>query len=327
MRAVALSFPRLTAAEIIMDPSDELDDTAERRELDDTAERPPGKGGPAGPSLPLESPSILQYGAASHQGMVRARNEDHYAVVRRNRSRDILVTNVPLEGVEMPTDEAYALIVADGAGGEGFGDLASQLAVKSVWDWANGVSSWIMKLDEVDLEELQQRVVGLAKSIQNSFRSHFRENPQQRGMATTWTCAYIVNWDAVVAHVGDSRAYLCRDGQAHQITDDHTLAEELLRSGASPDDTSRFRSVLTRAFGGASEEVVPDVHLVQFEKGDAILICSDGLTNVVEDDEIGHLVDAHPAPQAACDALIELALERGGPDNVTAVIARLSASD
>ena len=123
------------------------------------------------------------------------------------------------------------LVVADGVGGEGFGDLASELAVRAGWDSTSRAASWLMRLDGVDDEEIERQVAAVAKAIQQAFLAHCHESPHFAGMATTWTCAYIVGWDAIIAHVGDSRAYHCRDNQATQITRDHTLAEELRKSG------------------------------------------------------------------------------------------------
>lgn len=299
--------------------------TNDRAELEDTAERPDVPGIDAARHAPPSSEEMLvKYGAATHPGRVRSRNEDHYAIVRRRRWREILATNVPVDEVASPEDEAYALIVADGVRGEGFGDLASQLAVRAGWEAGGRAASWLMKLEGVDSQEILRRVRAAAKAIQQAFETHCQEHPRSSGMATTWTCAYIVDWDVIVAHVGDSRAYHCHAGGARQITLDHTLAEELRRSGASPDDSDRYRSVLTRAFGGlVSDDVVPDVHEVRLAAGDGILVCSDGLTNMVSDAEIARVVLGHADPQPACDALVKLALERGAPDNVTVVLARV----
>ncbi|MHB9079159.1 MAG: PP2C family protein-serine/threonine phosphatase [Pirellulaceae bacterium] len=275
-------------------------------------------------TTPLAEHVLLTFGAATHIGKVRPRNEDHFAVVRRKRSREVLASNVALPS-DLPDDEAYSFIVADGVGGEGFGDLASQLAVRAGWDSASHAASWLMKLDNSTREEIRQQVAAVAQAIQQAFLAYCRDNPKFAGMATTWTCAYITGWHAFIAHVGDSRAYHCRGGQALQVTLDHTLAEELRRSGADPDHLRKFRSVLTRAFGGDCAEVVPDVHQLQLADGDAILLCSDGLSNLVTDPEIASLVCGGRDPQAICDELIELALSRGAPDNVTAVLARVAA--
>ncbi len=276
--------------------------------------------------IPTADRVFVQYGAATHQGKVRPRNEDHYAVIRRKRFREILATNVNIEEVELPQDEAYTVIVADGVGGEGFGHLASELAIRVGWESAGQATSWLMKLAGADADEIKSRVAGHAKLIQQAFLSHTQDNPRVAGMATTWTCAYVTDWDAVIAHIGDSRAYHGRDNKLRQITHDHTLAEELLESGASPGDVARFHHVLTRVFGGEGDEVIPDVHQIHLRDGDALLLCSDGLTGVVDDSKIATTVFAHTSPQAACDELIQLALEGGGPDNITVVLLRIFSS-
>ncbi len=294
----------------------------------DTAEQSSGADTTASRFLISASDCVkFRYGAATHPGKVRARNEDHYVVVRRHRSREILSTNMPLEKLDLPQETAYTLIVADGCGGEGFGHLASQLAIRTTWESAGRAASWLMNLDQVDTREIKERVITYAKLIQQAFLTHTHEDPRLAGMATTWTCAYVTDWTAVVAHIGDSRAYHGHHGSMKQITHDHTLAEELLRSGALPEDVARFRSVLTRAFGGDGGEVVPDVHEVHLKDGDALLLCSDGLTAVVNDQEIAHIVFQHVEPQDACDKLIQMALDRGGPDNITVIVLRLYTYD
>lgn len=264
-------------------------------------------------------------GAATHVGKVRPRNEDHFAVVRRKRSREIIASNVELRN-DAPDDEAYTLIVADGVGGEGYGDRASELAVRAGWESANQAAYWLMKLDLSSTEEIRQQVDAVAEAIQRAFELQARENPELAGMATTWTCAYITGWHACIAHVGDSRAYHCRRGEAIQLTSDHTLAEELRRSGADPNYLVKFRSVLTKAFGGDAAPIAPDVLQLALEDGDGLLLCSDGLSNTVTDSEMAELVFRFDDPQQTCDCLIERALERGAPDNVTAVLARVFPS-
>ncbi|MCU0958949.1 MAG: protein phosphatase 2C domain-containing protein [Pirellulaceae bacterium] len=275
--------------------------------------------------IPEPEPVVVRYGAATHVGQVRTRNEDHFAVVRRKRSREILATNVPLQDVEMADDEAYVLIVADGVGGEGFGDLASQLAIRAGWESASRAASWLMRRDDLREGEIERQVATVARAIQQAFLTHSRDNPRLAGMATTWTCAYIIGYDAIVAHVGDSRAYHCHDGRALQITRDHTLAEEMRQSGLPPDQSRKFRSVLTRAFGGEAEEVVPDIYELQLADGDAVLLCSDGLSNLLSDVELAQWAQVHGDPQVLCDELLRQALDRGAPDNVTVVVARVFA--
>lgn len=270
-------------------------------------------------------PVVIRYGAATHVGQVRRRNEDHFAVVRRKRSREILATNVPLQDLKLADDEAYVLIVADGVGGEGFGDLASQLAIRAGWESASRAACWPMHRDGLQAADIQRQFATVAHAIQQAFLAHSRDNPHSAGMATTWTCAYVIGCDAIVAHVGDSRAYHVREGQATQITRDHTLAEEMRPSGLSLEQSRKFRGVLTRAFGGDAEEVLPDIYELRLADGDALLLCSDGLTNLVSDAEIAQLAQTLGDPQVLCDELVRQALDRGAPDNVTVIVARVFA--
>jgi protein phosphatase len=180
-----------------------------------------------------------------------------------------------------------------------------------------------MKLDSSSTTEIRQQVDAVAAAIQQAFLTQARENPELAGMATTWTCAYITGWHAFVAHVGDSRAYHFRGGAIEQLTSDHTLAEELRRSGADPQYLSKFRSVLTKAFGGDASAVAPDILQLALEDGDSLLLCSDGLSNTVTDAEMAELIQLTSDPQQICDQFIEKALERGAPDNVTALLARV----
>lgn len=271
---------------------------------------------------PAIRPVSVVCGAATHVGKVRPRNEDHFIIVRRKRSREIIAGNVELKN-DSHEDEAYTLVVADGVGGEGYGDRASELAVRAGWESAGHASYWLMKLDSSSAAEVQQQVDALAEAIQQAFLTQSREHPELAGMATTWTCAYITGWHAFIAHVGDSRAYLFRSGDIVQLTCDHTLAEELRRSGADPQHLAKFRSVLTKAFGGDAPVVAPDVRQLALEDGDGLLLCSDGLSNTVTDAEMAETVAQCVDPQRACERLIDKALERGAPDNVTALLARI----
>ncbi len=297
-------------------PEDSVPDTAKLSTAPRAADSPP----------PDDRPVRVLCGATTHVGKVRQRNEDHFAIIRRRRSRDVIASNVELKN-DGPDDEAYTLIVADGVGGEGFGDRASELAVRAGWESANQAACWLMKLDHSSATEIRQQVDAVAEAIQQAFLAQSRANPELAGMATTWTCAYITGWHAFVAHVGDSRAYHFHSGTISQLTSDHTLAEELRKSGADPQYLSKFRSVLTKAFGGDASEVAPDVLQLELEDGDALLLCSDGLSNTVTDAEMAELVQPSFDPQQTCDRLIEKALERGAPDNVTALLARVVVRD
>jgi protein phosphatase len=151
------------------------------------------------------------------------------------------------------------------------------------------------------------------------------ERPELRGMGTTLTLAYSLNDRLFVAHVGDSRCYLSRHGVLYRLTTDHTLVEAMVRRGelrAEEAAKHRWRHVMSNAVGGNTPEVRVEVHKVHLEAGDAVLICSDGLTNMVPDDVIASVLRTEPDPEQACQQLVARANEAGGEDNITAVVAR-----
>jgi serine/threonine protein phosphatase PrpC len=263
----------------------------------------------------------LDFGAASHVGLRRPNNEDHYAVVQRSRARKILLTNVETAGLALPDDEAYVLIVADGMGGQGFGELASELVLRIGWELAGAAPFWVMKFNPELLPKIREKVAAYGRQIQQELREYAEADPELAGMGTTWTCGYVMGSDAIVAHVGDSRAYLYRDGTLRQLTRDHTFAQTLKDVGVPPEETAQYKHLLVNSFGAHPEEVKIDVEHVPLQDGDRLLLCSDGLTDMVGDDEItATLVGDHGA-QAACDALIAHALRNGGKDNVTVIVA------
>jgi protein phosphatase len=149
------------------------------------------------------------------------------------------------------------------------------------------------------------------------------------GMGTTLTLAFAVDWKLFVAHAGDSRCYLFSDGELRQLTHDHTVVADLVRRGAlSPQEATRhpFRRMVTNVLGGNEPGVRVELHRLGLEAGDVLLLCSDGLTEMVPDPEIAAVLADEPEPQQACERLVALANERGGRDNITVVVARFEAA-
>jgi protein phosphatase len=266
-----------------------------------------------------------EFGAASHKGLVRSENQDHYLVVRRTRTQQLLFTNVPTEELSMPTDEAYGMAVADGMGGGSHGALASQMAIRTAWELAGRTTSWVMKLGNMDSHELTERVEGFVYMMQQAFVHEFQSNPQFGESGTTWTSAYFVSSFAIIAQIGDSPCFLWRDGTMRRIAIDHTVAQEFMAAGVSPAIAGKYKHMLTRCLGYDSSNPRPEVHHVRNRPGDQVLICTDGLTDLVEESRIAACIDDAPSAQAACDELVSLALAAGGKDNVTAVLARVKA--
>ncbi|MGH7287934.1 MAG: Stp1/IreP family PP2C-type Ser/Thr phosphatase [Myxococcota bacterium] len=237
---------------------------------------------------------ILRTAASSDVGLRRRGNEDRFAVV----------------------PELGLCLVADGMGGHSAGQVASALAaeavVASLREVAGGNASATEKLRRA-IEDANRAIYAAS-----------RQRSDYSGMGTTVVALLAEGGRASLAHVGDSRAYRVRDRRIRQLTDDHSIVGELLRRHEISADDARehpHRHVLTRALG-VRGHVQPDLAELTPEAGDVFVLCSDGLTNHVEDQEIAKLALESPDLEECCEALIELANHRGGEDNTTVVLAR-----
>jgi PPM family protein phosphatase len=268
---------------------------------------------------------VLEFGAASHIGLCRAENQDHYIVLRRTRTQELLLGNISKDELDLARDDSYAIAVADGMGGKSRGDLASRLAIRTAWELAGRTTSWIMKLEDLNTDELSERIEGFTYLMQKAFDDEFQANPEFANSGTTWTCAYFVSSFAVIANIGDSPCFLWRDGMMGRISTDHTVEQEFVEAGVSPEIAGKFRHALTRYFGSDTRNARPDIHHLRLRAGDQLLLCTDGLTDMVPAERIAQCLDESTEAQSACDYLIKLALDAGGKDNVTAVLARIKA--
>lgn len=272
---------------------------------------------------PQESPFEVAFGAATHVGKVRERNEDHHAVIRHTRGREVLFTNLPKESFDFPADESYGMVVADGIGGAASGDFASRLAIQTMFELAGRATSWVMKITNLESQEVYDRVEAYVSEIQKALHQCGEENPRLANMGTTWTSAHLFGRHAVVVHIGDSRAYLYRDARLRLITHDQTLGQEMVDIGMPEDNARRFRNILTNSLSGNREDVHAAVYHIELRPGDRLLVCSDGLSNMVPEPQIAEVLDGQAEPQAACDHLVESALEAGGNDNITVALCNV----
>jgi PPM family protein phosphatase len=263
----------------------------------------------------------FEFGAATHAGLVRSENQDHYIVLRRVRTQQLLLTNVATEELLHPSDEAFGMAVADGMGGGGRGELASRLAIREAWDLAGRTTSWVMKLHDLNTNELTERVEGFVYMMQQAFLQEYAANPDFSNSGTTWTSVYLVSGFAILAQIGDSPSFLWRDGTFRRITTDHTVEQEFVAAGVSPEIAGKYSNMLTRCLRYDSLKDRPDVYHMRLHPGDQLLLCTDGLTDMVSEQEIAACLDNSPTAQVACDALISLALDAGGKDNITAVLS------
>ena len=253
----------------------------------------------------------LTIGFKTHVGIVRKSNQDSYAVLRRG---------------DLSNRLDALLVLADGMGGTGGGDIASRIVAQTVPDTV--------------LEFLYDRSAGSGSpDVELMLRETFTranhkvwttrkfERPDLKQMGTTCVSAIIVEDAMTVANLGDSRTYLLRGGKLSQLTEDHSevwqevMADRMTREEAQ---RSRFRNRITRAIG-LGPEVKTDIFRVSLEEGDTVLLCSDGLNSEIRDAEIARIMACTADIQEVCDRLVDAALDHGGHDNVTVVAARYGA--
>ena len=278
-----------------------------------------------GPSHPFSSLVRVDVSAQSHTGLRRANNEDHFFVTRLGRTLQTLITSLPAGDVPDLTEEVnYVMIVADGMGGHAAGEVASRMAISALVSLALDVPDWIFKVDEEHAREIERRARTRVQEVGAMLTERGERDAALRGMGTTLTAVRSFGRDLLITHVGDSRAYLLRGGGLHRLTRDHTYAQLLIDTGQlAPGDpaVSRHRHVLTNALGGSREDVQVDTDQMQLKDGDRVLICSDGLTDHVDDEAIAGILGEATSSSDACEQLVQRALDGGGRDNVTVIVA------
>jgi len=257
---------------------------------------------------------------ASHAGKVRPANEDHFAIMTLQRSVQLRSTNLQdttvLDRLRRP--EIQILVVADGVGGAVGGKIASSVAVRAVVEY---LAEAVGCVQDLDVDREQTFLDHLSHSVERGHERLKEMFQTQGGPATTLTMVTVIWPRAYVVHVGDSRGYFLRHGKLRQFTRDQTMGDYLVDIGAVTEQHAQkagLYNVLSSAVGG---DLVPSVGLVDLEEGDSVLLCTDGLTKHVSDERIVELLSSGTA-DAAAQALIEAALEGGGSDNVTVVVAK-----
>lgn len=237
-------------------------------------------------------------------GLKRGHNEDNYLI----------------------NEELNLFVVADGMGGHAGGEYASAIAVNTVEEIVTS-----LEVEGVEVGDATDPVETTRHKLSHSIRlagrriyEKAREQPEYHGMGTTAVVVLLDGSNAYVAHVGDSRVYLLREGRIEQVTEDHSLIAEKIRHGLlTPEEAKnhRMRNVITRSLG-YQEDVEVDLQVRAVRRGDQFLLCSDGLSGPVNADEMADAMMRF-GPQEAARHLIALACERGGEDNITTVIARV----
>ena len=246
--------------------------------------------------------NIVLTASSTHTGLIRPQNEDHNLIIQQ-------ADQYPL-----------ALIIADGMGGHRHGEVASLLAVEYVAKQMRLLFDTKEKLTSEAVGNLLGDILEKAniKVYLNSLIDADRE-----GMGTTLTVAVLIPGTVILAHVGDCRAYLLRDSVMVRLTEDHTLVQELINTGSiSPDESEHHprRNVLTRALG-VQDLVKPDINISDLMTGDRLLLCSDGLHGMMSDGQIKEILSRSETPRELADTFIKQALDLGGEDNITVLLA------
>jgi serine/threonine protein phosphatase PrpC len=248
-------------------------------------------------------------------GLVREHNEDNFLIADVTGAMRTAEARAPF--TFKLGEKGAALLVCDGMGGAAAGEVASQMAVDSIYD--------AMSASEPQTRDAFARL--LRRAVQHANERIFiqsRDNQSERGMGTTCTVASLVDETLVIAQIGDSRCYILRDGKLAQVTKDQSLAWQLIEAGAmTADEAKAFEhaNIILQALG-VQERVEVVLSQVTLRKGDVALLCSDGLHGPVADEEILAILIAEPNLQKAGEALIQKALDRDGPDNITVVLGR-----
>jgi protein phosphatase len=260
------------------------------------------------------------------KGRKRPTNQDHFLIADLNKSMRVHETSLHIDDQTRiyGGSQGKLLVVADGMGGEAEGERASTIAVDQLTTYVLNSLGWCFRLESESEQDFEEHLKEALRSCQESIHAAASGRPELSSMGTTLTMAYIVWPRAFVVHVGDSRCYLLRKGELQQVTVDHTLANILAETGKMDRDEARrspMGHALWNAIGGKSEDLSVDVYRLSLQRDDTLLLCTDGVYDMVPDEELAHVLRTSENAEQCCRKLVELANANGGNDNITAIVA------
>ncbi len=272
-------------------------------------------------------PMCVRSFGMTDKGLVRETNEDQYLIAVLAKALGIQQSSLPQPQAKYGDDIGHIFLVADGIGGSPAGEEASALVVKSIENFLVNTLKWFFQLKGSENENVLAEFKDALRQADASIFTEVEQHPELDGMGTTLTLAYSLGANLFVANAGDSRCYLFRGGELVQLTHDHTLVQDLVRQGLVPlaqiDRLDRrLGHMVTNVIGGHTPGVRVEVHKATLEPGDVLLLATDGLTRFVPDAQIAATLQAEADPQIACQRLLGQAIEQGGRDNVTVIVAR-----
>jgi serine/threonine protein phosphatase PrpC len=276
---------------------------------------------------PPSATAQVTFGAASRRGRQREINDDHYLVMRLGRYQESLLTSLPDNVLTKRFEEyGYAMIVADGLGTDGAGESASRLALVTLDHLITYFGRWNLRVDDDIAQEIMARAERFYRHVDGAVMAQHRAGAIATDQ-TTLTAIFGAGHDLFFAHVGHSRAYLYRGDKLLRLTRDHTIAQQQSAAARAPliDVNAGARDlahVLTDTIG-MSGRVGPtvDIERLTVDDGDRVLLCTNGLTDAVDEEGLGRILGSSATPDDMCRALVELAGSHGADDDATAVVA------
>ena len=264
------------------------------------------------------------------KGRVRAANEDQFLCAELTKAMRIWQTSLPEKKAQFGDERGHLFLVADGMGGHRAGEQASALAVVAIEQFTLNTFKWFFDANGPDAQRVLTQFQTALREADARILEEVTEHPELSGMGTTVTMAFQLDTQLCVVHVGDSRAYLYGDGELYQVTHDDTLMADMVSRGElQPEQVAqhRLRHVITNVVGGTEAVVNVQAHALNVRAGDRLLLCSDGLTEMVPDVAIAAILRAELDPEAACTKLVAQANDAGGRDNITVLIVRFDSAD
>ncbi len=263
------------------------------------------------------------------RGLVRVSNEDQFVIAELSKAMRVWQTSLPEPSLHIGDDRAHLFLVADGMGGAKAGERASAVAVMAIEQFMLNSFRWFFGSNSGEAQRVLGQFQAAFKHADARVLEEAAEHPELTGMGTTVTMAFQLGAQLCILHAGDSRAYLYRNNELQQLTQDHTVTAEMVRSGAlRPDEVAghRLRHVITNVIGGNELGVNVECLALELRDGDRMLLCSDGLTEMVTDEAIVATLVAESDPETAAKRLLKQANDGGGRDNITVVIGRFEQS-
>ncbi len=276
------------------------------------------------PQVESPPPSSIECAGRTDIGMKRMINQDQFLIADLHKNMHVRSSSYPNMREQLFGETLGKLMfVADGVGGGPAGEIASQMAIQSMAQFLLNSMHWLFNPKQPEIDQFVEDLKAGAMRSHETVRGQAEVDPNWRGMGTTLTAAYLMWPMAYVLHVGDSRCYVLRDGTLELLTKDQTLAQHLSDCGqlkGAEFESSPYHHVLLSSIG-SSEDPHAVVYKTRLRPGDRMLLCSDGVNAHLNDSDIELILASNLTSDEICRQFIETAKERGGRDNITAVVA------